>query len=54
MREKINAYRFLLGKPEGKRPPGRTTRRWRDNNKVGLREIGWGAMDWIHLAQNMD
>jgi hypothetical protein len=54
MMEKINAYRVLLGKPEGKRPPGRTTRRWKDNNKAGLREIGWGAINWINLAQDMD
>jgi hypothetical protein len=45
-----NAYRTLVGKPEGKRPLGRPRRRWVDNIKMDLREIGWGGMDWIHLA----
>jgi hypothetical protein len=43
-----------VGKPEGKRPPGRPTRRWEDNIKMDLREIGWGGMDWIDLAQGRD
>jgi hypothetical protein len=54
MREKRNAYRILVGKPEGKRPLGRSRRRWEDNIKMDLREIGWGGTDWIHLAQNRD
>jgi hypothetical protein len=43
--EKRNAYRILLGKPEGKRPVGRPTRRWMDNIKIDLREIGWDSVD---------
>jgi hypothetical protein len=43
-----------VGKPEGKRPLGRPRRRWVDNIKIDLREIGWGGMDWIDLAQDRD
>jgi hypothetical protein len=50
--EKRNAYRILVGKPEGKRPLGRQRCRWLDNIKTDLREIGWDNMDWIHLAQD--
>jgi hypothetical protein len=46
--------RILLGKPEGKRPLGRPRRRWVDNIKIDLREIGWDGMDWIDLAQDRD
>jgi hypothetical protein len=49
-----NCYRILLGKPEGKRPLGRPRRRWVDNIKMDLREIGWDGMDWIELAQDRD
>jgi hypothetical protein len=42
---KRTAYRILVGKPEGKRPLGRLRRRWVDNIKMDLREIGWGVMD---------
>jgi hypothetical protein len=42
----------LVGKPEGKRPLGR--RRWVDNIKMDLREIGWNGVDWIYLAQDRD
>jgi hypothetical protein len=42
---KRNACRILVGKPEGKRPVGRTRRRWVDNIKLDLRETGWGGMD---------
>jgi hypothetical protein len=42
------------GKPEGNRPLGRPRRRWEDNIKMDLREIGWAGMDWIHLAQDRD
>jgi hypothetical protein len=55
MGEKRNAYRILVGMPEGKRPLGRPPRRkWVDNIKMDLREIGWDGMDWIDLAQNRD
>jgi hypothetical protein len=54
MREKRNAYRILVGMPEGRRPLGRPRRRWVDNIKMDLREIGWDCIDWIDLAQNRD
>jgi hypothetical protein len=54
MGEKRNAYRILVGKPEGKGPLGRPRHRWVDNIKMDLREIGWDDMDWIDLAQNRD
>jgi hypothetical protein len=47
--EKRNAYRLLVGKPEGKRSLGRSRRRWLD-----LVEVGWGDVGWIGLAQNRD
>jgi hypothetical protein len=50
MREKWNAYRILVGNPEGKRPLGRPRRWVVDNIKMDLREIGWDAIDWIDLA----
>jgi hypothetical protein len=49
-----NVYRVLMGKPEGKRPLGRPRRRREDGIKMDLREIGWGGVEWIHLAQDMD
>jgi hypothetical protein len=52
--ENRNAYRILVGKPDGKRPLGRPRRRLVDNIKMVLRGIGWGVMDWIDLAQNRD
>jgi hypothetical protein len=54
MREKRNTHRILMGKSEGKRPLGRHTRRWEDNIKMDVREIGWGGMGWIDLAQDRD
>jgi hypothetical protein len=51
MRDKRNEYRILVGKPEGKRPLGRTRCRWVDNIEMDLRKIEWGCMDWIDLAQ---
>jgi hypothetical protein len=52
MGETRNACRILVGKPEGKRPLGRPRRRWVDNIKIELREIGWDGMDCIDLAQD--
>jgi hypothetical protein len=49
-----NAYRILVGNPEGKRPLGRPRRRWVVNIKIVVREIGWDGMDWIDLAQDRD
>jgi hypothetical protein len=49
-----NAYRIWVGKPEGKRSLGRPRRRWVDNIKMDLREIGWESIDWIELAQVRD
>jgi hypothetical protein len=43
-----------VGKPEGKRPLGRPRRRWEHNIKMDLREICWGGMDWIDMAQGRD
>jgi hypothetical protein len=45
---------LLVGNPEGKRPLGRLRRRWVDNVKMDLREIGWDGMDWIDMAQDRD
>jgi hypothetical protein len=47
----MNVYRILVGKPQGKRPIGRHIRRWEDNITMNIREIGWGGVDWIHLAR---
>jgi hypothetical protein len=49
--KKRNACRILVGKPEGKRPLGRPKRRWVDNNKMDLREIGWDGMNWIEIGR---
>jgi len=54
MGEERRPYRVLLGKPEGRRPPGRPRRRWVDNIRVDLQEVGCGYMDWIGLAQDRD
>jgi hypothetical protein len=54
IREKRNAYRILVGTPEGKSPLGRPIRRWVNNIKMDLREIGWDGMDWIDLAQDRE
>jgi hypothetical protein len=51
---KRNAYRILVGESEGKSPLGRPQCRCMNNIKMDLREIGWGGMDWIYLAQDRD
>jgi hypothetical protein len=52
--EERNAYRILVGKPEGKSPLGRPSRGLVNNIKMDLREIGWCDMDWIDLTQDKD
>jgi len=52
MRERKGAYGVLVGKPEGRCPLGRPRRRWEDNIKMDLQEVGCGGMDWIDLAQD--
>jgi hypothetical protein len=47
-------YRILVGRPEGKTPLERPRRRWDDNIKMDLQEVGWRGMHWIDLAQDMD
>jgi hypothetical protein len=54
MGEGRNVYKVLVGKPEGKGPLERPRRRWEDGIKTDLREIGWGGVEWIHLAQDRD
>jgi hypothetical protein len=54
MEVKRNAYRILVGKPEGKSSLVRLRRRWVDNIEIDLREIEWGGMDWVDLAQDRD
>jgi hypothetical protein len=54
MGENSNAYRILVGKPEGKRPLGRQRHRWVDSIKIDLREMRWDGVDWIDLAQGRD
>jgi hypothetical protein len=53
-REKKNAYRMLVGKPEGKRPLGRQKCTWVDNIRTDLGEIGWDGVDWVDVAQDRD
>jgi hypothetical protein len=52
MGEKRNAYRLLVGKPEGRRPLARPRCRWLDNIRMDLIEVGWGDVDWIGVAQD--
>ena len=54
MGDEKGVYRFLLGKPEGRRQLGRSRRRWVDNIRTDLQELGCGYMDWIGLAQDRD
>jgi hypothetical protein len=52
MGEGRNLYRVLAGKPEGRRPLGRPRHRWEDGIRMDLEEIGWGGVEWVHLAQD--
>jgi hypothetical protein len=52
MGDKRNTYRLLVGTPEGKRPLGRPRRRWVDNIRMDLVEVGWGNVDWIGVAKD--
>jgi len=54
MGEEKRLYRFLVGEPEGKRPLGRPRRRWVDNIRADLQEVGGGYMDWIGLARDRE
>ena len=54
MREERGAYRFLVGKPEGKRPLGRPRHKWVENIRMDLQEVGCGYVDWIGLAKDSD
>jgi hypothetical protein len=54
MGEERGVYRVLLGKPEGKRSLGRPRRRWEDNVKMDLQDVGGGCGDWMELAQERD
>jgi hypothetical protein len=54
MGERRGVYRVLVGKPEEQRPLGRTRRRWENNIKMDLQEVGCGGMNWIQLAQDRD
>jgi hypothetical protein len=52
--EEEEAYRLLVGKPMRKKPLGNTRRRWEDNNKKNLKDIGWELVGWIRLPQDTD
>jgi hypothetical protein len=54
MGERRGIYRVLMGKPEGKRPLGRSRHRWKGNIKINLQEVGCVGVDWIELAQVRD
>ena len=54
MEEGRDVHKVLVGKPEGKRPLGRPRRRWEDNIKMDLEEVGRGCGDWMELAQDRD
>jgi hypothetical protein len=49
-----NSYKILIVGAEGKRPVGRSSRRWQDNIRMDLKEIGWEGVDWMHLALDRD
>jgi len=52
--DRRGVYRVLVGKPEGRRPFGRPTRRWEDNIKMDIQEVRCGGKDWIKLAQDRE
>jgi hypothetical protein len=54
MGKRIDVYRVLVGKPEGKRPLVKPRRRWEGNIKLDLREVGCGSMEWIDLPEDKD
>jgi hypothetical protein len=54
MGEMRNAYEISVGKPEGKRPLGRSRCRWEDYIRLNLWEIGWKGTEWMHLAEDRD
>jgi hypothetical protein len=54
MGEGKGVYRVLVGKPEGRRPLGRPRRRWEDNIRMDLWEVGCGCVDWMEVAQDRD
>jgi hypothetical protein len=54
MGEERNVQKVLMGKPEGERTLGRPRCKWEDGIRMDLREIGWGSIDWIQLAQDRD
>ena len=54
MGERRGIYRVLVGKHEGKRPLGRPMRRWKDNTKMHLQDVGCGGLDWIEVAQDRE
>ena len=54
MHEEKGVYMFLVGKPEGRRPLGRSRHRWVDNIRLDLQEVGCGYMDWIGMGQDRD
>jgi hypothetical protein len=54
MGEGRGAYRILVGRPEGRRPLARPWRRWDDNIKMDLQEVGWDGVAWIDMAQDRD
>jgi len=54
MGERRGVYRVLVGKPERKRPLGKPRRRWEDNIKIDLQEVGYRSRDWVQLAQDRE
>jgi hypothetical protein len=54
MGERRGMYRFTVGKPEGKKPLGRTRGRWEDNIKISIQEVGCGDIDWTELSEDRE